>query len=66
MADGRRVTRELVMTTADEEMAKIRQALGEAAFGQGRFAEARALFEEVALSDDFVEFLTLPAYRQID
>ena len=32
----------------------------------GRFAEAREIFERVALSDDFVEFLTLPAYEYID
>jgi malate synthase len=29
-------------------------------------AEAAALFEEVALSDEFVEFLTLPAYSRLD
>jgi malate synthase len=32
----------------------------------GRFAEARELFEHVSLSEDFVEFLTLPAYDYID
>jgi malate synthase len=32
----------------------------------GRFAEAGELFERVALADDFVEFLTLPAYDYID
>jgi malate synthase len=32
----------------------------------GRFEEAREIFERVALSDDFVEFLTLPAYDYID
>jgi malate synthase len=29
-------------------------------------ARAAALFEQVALSDDFVEFLTLPAYELLD
>ena len=29
-------------------------------------AEAAALFEQVALSDDFVEFLTLPAYQRLN
>ena len=29
-------------------------------------ADAAALFEQVALSDDFVEFLTLPAYDRLD
>ena len=28
--------------------------------------QARALFELVALGDEFVEFLTLPAYDRID
>jgi malate synthase len=27
---------------------------------------ARKIFEEVALSDDFVDFLTLPAYELIN
>jgi malate synthase len=32
----------------------------------GVSAEARELIEQVALSDDFVEFLTLPAYDHLD
>jgi malate synthase len=28
--------------------------------------EAAELFEQVALSDEFVEFLTLPAYERLD
>ena len=28
--------------------------------------EAKAVFEEVALADHFVEFLTLPAYALLD
>ena len=31
-----------------------------------RIGEARELFEQVALNDDFVEFLTIPAYEHID
>ncbi|HET9323086.1 MAG TPA: hypothetical protein VFO03_04355, partial [Gaiellaceae bacterium] len=34
--------------------------------GFSRFADAIELFERVALSDDFVGFLTLPAYEYID
>ena len=29
-------------------------------------SEAKEVFEEVALADDFVEFLTLPAYARLD
>jgi malate synthase len=32
----------------------------------GRWDDARALFEEVALSDELAEFLTIPAYEHLD
>jgi malate synthase len=55
---GHRVTRELVERIADEEIAKLG--------GDPRnYADARALFMEVAVADDFVEFLTLPAYERM-
>jgi malate synthase len=44
------------------EMASLRRQLGEASFDERRFDEARSVFERVALSPAFVEFLTLPAY----
>ena len=34
--------------------------------GRWRWDDARRIFEEVALADDFVEFLTLPAYEVLD
>jgi malate synthase len=60
------VTAELVARIQDEELAAIRERIGEVAFAAGRFADARALFERVALADEFVDFLTLPAYELID
>jgi malate synthase len=66
LADGRSVTRDLVLQLEAEELDKIRQAFGDTVFAQGRFTEAAQLFEQVALSPDFVEFLTLPAYDHID
>jgi malate synthase len=66
LSDGQRVTRELVRRLEDEELANIRAQVGEQAFSAGRFEEARTLFEEVALSEQFVEFLTLPAYGHVD
>jgi malate synthase len=65
LADGTRVTRELVERIEDEELARLRAELGPA-FGQGRFDTARVVFEQVALSDEFVPFLTLPAYQYLD
>jgi malate synthase len=66
LQEGQTVTRELVRDLEGEEMQKIQQAVGERNFSQGRFTEAAALFEQVALSEDFVEFLTIPAYDHID
>lgn len=66
MDDGRPVTRELVHELVIEEMDKMAEAFGEDLFARGRFDEARHLFETVALSDEFPEFLTLKAYELID
>jgi malate synthase len=55
---GEKVTRELIDRVADEEIAKLG---GEA----GTFDEARSLFMEVAVADDFQDFLTLPAYERM-
>ena len=45
---------------------QVRAVIAEELPEGGRFAEAREIFERVALADDFVEFLTLPAYQYID
>ncbi|MDW5329756.1 malate synthase A [Plantactinospora sp. KLBMP9567] len=55
---GVRVTRELVERIADEEIGKL-------GTDPGRYAEARGLFMEVAVADEFVDFLTLPAYERM-
>src|SRR6266516_653044 len=64
LAEGARVTRELVEQIITEELAKIRQQLG-AAFDKARYEQADALFKEVALADDYPEFLTVPAYERM-
>jgi malate synthase len=66
LQEGPTVTRELVKQLEAEELEKICAALGEDLFGRGRFEEATRIFEQVALSDRFVEFLTIPAYEYVD
>jgi malate synthase len=67
LQDGRAVTPELVRQIATEELEKIRQQVGDEFYRtQGRAEESRGIFEQVALGDDFVEFLTLIAYDHID
>jgi malate synthase len=63
---GEQVTAELVRKVADDVMTEVRNEVGEEAFEAGRWDEAREVFEEVALADNFVDFLTLPAYDRLD
>ncbi len=68
LADGRTVTADLVRDFATDELERIRGEIGDDEWfeREGRPNESRALFEQVALADEFVEFLTLPAYEQLD
>ena len=66
LAGGERVSASLVRRIADDEMRAIREAVGDGDFAAGRYEQARELFEQVALSEQFVDFLTLPAYEHID
>jgi malate synthase len=59
LAGGPAVTAPLVRQVVREEMDRL-------GADQPRFVKARELFEQVALADEFVEFLTLPAYEELD
>jgi malate synthase len=52
-----RIERDSVVAFEDAELAEA---------GEGRWADARALFDAVALSEELPEFLTIPAYELID
>jgi malate synthase len=52
-----RIGRDRVVSLEDEALAGA---------GDGRWGDARAVFDEVALSEELTEFLTLPAYELID
>jgi malate synthase len=66
LEEGPTVTRELVRQILDEETAKVRDAVGEEVWRAGRPEETREIFEGVALSEELIEFLTIPAYRYLD
>jgi malate synthase len=65
--DGRQITPELVRELEDSELEKIRTEIGDDEWfeREGRPQLSKELFERVALSDDFIEFLTLPAYEEL-
>jgi malate synthase len=52
-----RVGRDRVVAFEEAELAEA---------GEGRWDDARQLFDKVALSEELEEFLTLPAYTLID
>ena len=60
--EGNTVTREFIHRIAAEESDRLREEYGDEVFTTARFPEAQRLFEDVALADDFPDFLTLPAY----
>ncbi|MGZ5924851.1 MAG: malate synthase A, partial [Rhizomicrobium sp.] len=49
----------------EEEMERVKGEIGEDDYAKGRFPEAIALFRDISLAPEFVEFLTIPAYRLI-
>jgi len=63
--DGRPVTPELALRIRDEELAALRESLGDEAYEAGRYAEAGEVFTQVALSADLAEFLTLAAQERL-
>jgi malate synthase len=64
--DGRVVTPDLFRAALGDEIARLREAFGEAAFAHGRFAEATELISTSSLSESCEEFLTQRAYRLIE
>ena len=66
LEDGRRVTKSLFRHLLAEELPKLREYVGEEAWVAGNYPESAALFEKITSDDNYVEFLTLPAYERID
>ena len=64
--NGETVTADLVKNIIEQEITAIEEDMGTEQFNTFPFDQAKKVFEEVALSDEFVDFLTLPAYEIID
>jgi malate synthase len=62
--DGRKVDAELFRTMLAEELERIHGKYPESLVPF--FDRAAALFDDISTSEEFVDFLTLPAYRMID
>jgi malate synthase len=66
LADGRKVTIELVRKFVEEEMKRIRQERGDDRFKNGHFPQAVQLFDNLVAGQDLQEFLTLTAYESLN
>ena len=61
---GNMVTRELVSTILAEETEKLRGEVGEDLFAK-YYKDASALISDICLSEDYTDFLTIPAYELV-
>ncbi len=66
LVDGRKVNIDLYRTLQSEELQKIRELHGKERFISGRYAEAAELFDKLATTKNFIEFLTVIAYEFLD
>ncbi|MGW5213378.1 malate synthase A [Streptomyces sp. NPDC004051] len=63
--NGEQVTADLVRGVAAEELAAVRAETGKEAFAAGHWQQAHDLLLKVSLDEDYADFLTLPAYEQL-
>ncbi|PJN33334.1 malate synthase A [Streptomyces sp. CB02613] len=63
--NGEHATADLARKVAAEELAAIREEIGEESFTAGKWQQAHDLLLQVSLDQDYADFLTLPAYEQL-
>ncbi|MFJ9624504.1 malate synthase A [Streptomyces sp. NPDC101181] len=63
--NGEHATADLAREVAAEELAAIREEVGEETFAAGKWQQAHDLLLQVSLDQDYADFLTLPAYEQL-
>ncbi len=63
--DGKEITAAMIKKMFPEEMKKIKAQVGDVVFKAGQYAAASDLLLELILQEQFVEFLTLPAYERL-
>ncbi len=56
----------LVRQVTDEEVDRLRMEADPSVQTSGRFREARALFDDIALKEPLLDFLTIPGYALIE
>ena len=61
--DGKDITIDYYKEILEEELNKIKAEIGDEKYRKGKFKEAADIFDKMSTSENFEEFLTLPAYE---
>ena len=65
LSNGKVVDEELFKLCLEEEIENVKKEIGDDSFHLGKFERAKSIFEDITLSDDIDEFLTLKAYEEL-
>ena len=65
LSDGRKVTVELFRGYLKEEKLRIKNELGAGQYEASRFELAAKIFDQITTDSEFIDFLTLAAYKHI-
>jgi malate synthase len=65
LADGRKITGAMIRDTIKEQLNKIRGVVGDARYDAGKYPQAAAIFEQMMVSAECKDFLTLEAYKYL-
>lgn len=65
LQDGRKVTKFLYGSLLREELDKIKRDVGNELFDNGHYMAAADMLTKLVEADEFIEFLTLPAYQKL-
>ena len=66
LKDGTLITADFVGRLFDEELARLRERLGEEAFRRGQFEKAAGLIRDIVMRDTFTEFMTTVGYEHLE
>ena len=65
LSNGKKVNGAMIRDVIREELDKIRTNVGDSRYDASKFPQAASLFEQMMVSPDLKDFLTLEAYRFI-
>lgn len=66
LEDGQKITVSLFHEITEQEDEKIRKTIGAERYQAEHYKEARELFTDLTLQNDFTEFLTVPGYQRLN